>query len=104
MSRLPAAGILYVALSEVLVERNELEAAEAHLAQGLEIGKWSGRLDAVRNAAYALSRLRQARHDTNGALAAIREAESAMWRAAASSGESRTARAQGQGTGSSRNL
>jgi LuxR family maltose regulon positive regulatory protein len=78
MSRLPAAGILYVAMSEVLVERNELEAAEAHLAQGLAIGKWSGRLDAVRNAAYALSRLRQARHDANGALAAIREAELAM--------------------------
>ncbi len=78
MSRLPAAGILHVALSEVLVEQNELEAAEAHLAQGLKIGKWSGRLDAAKNAAYALSRLSLARHDANGALAAIREAESAI--------------------------
>jgi LuxR family maltose regulon positive regulatory protein len=78
MARLPAAGILHVAMSEVLVERNDLEAAEAHLSQGLELGKGSGRLDAVRNAAYTLSRLRQARHDVNGALAAVQEAKSAL--------------------------
>ncbi|GAB4537743.1 MAG: LuxR C-terminal-related transcriptional regulator [Anaerolineae bacterium] len=78
MARLPAAGILHVAMSEVLVEQNDLETAETHLSQGLELGKWSGRLDAVRNAAYTLSRLRQARQDENGALAAIQEAESAL--------------------------
>ncbi|MGD8626774.1 MAG: LuxR C-terminal-related transcriptional regulator, partial [Anaerolineae bacterium] len=78
MARLPAAGILHVALSEVLAERNDLEAAEAHLSRGLELGKWSGRLDAVRNAAPTLSRLRQARHDTDGALAAVQEAESTL--------------------------
>jgi LuxR family maltose regulon positive regulatory protein len=61
-----------------LVERNDLEAAEAHLAQGLELGKWGGRLDAVRNAADALSRLRQAQGETNGALAAVEEAQSAL--------------------------
>lgn len=83
MSRLPAAGVLHVAMSEVLVEQNDLAAAEAHLAQGLEIGKWSGRLDAAKNAAYVLSRLRQARHDANGALAAIQEAESAVGEPAA---------------------
>ncbi len=78
MSRLPAAGILHVAMSEVLVEQNDLEAADAHLSQGFELGKWSGRLDAVRNAAYALSRLRLARRDLVGALVAIQEAESAL--------------------------
>ncbi len=78
MDRLPAAGILHVALSEVLVEQNELEAAEAHLAEGFELGKWSGRLDAVRNAAYTLTRLRQARDDLQGALAAVAEAEAAL--------------------------
>ena len=78
MARLPAAGILHVAMSEVLVERNELEAAEAHLSQGIELGKWSGRLDAAKNTAYALSRLRQARYDVSGALAAVQETESAL--------------------------
>jgi LuxR family maltose regulon positive regulatory protein len=78
MARLSAAGILHVAMSEVLVERNDLAAAEAHLAQGLALGKWSGRLDAVRNAAHVRARLRQARHDTHAALAAVQEAETAL--------------------------
>jgi LuxR family maltose regulon positive regulatory protein len=78
MGRLPAAGILHVALSEVLVERNALEAAEAHLEQGLELGQWSGRLDAARNAAPARSRLLQARGDLGGALAAVEEAEATL--------------------------
>ncbi|MBN2004433.1 MAG: hypothetical protein JXA21_13845 [Anaerolineae bacterium] len=78
VAHLPAVGILHVALSEVLVEQNELDAAEAHLAQGFEIGKWSGRLDAAKNAAYALMRLRLARGDADAALAALQEAESAL--------------------------
>ncbi len=78
MARLPAAGILHIAMSEVLVERNDLAAAEAHLSQGMELGKWSGRLDAAKNTANALSRLRQARHDLCGALAAVKEAEAAL--------------------------
>ncbi len=78
MARVPAAGLLHVAMGDVLVEFNHLEAAEAHLAQGFELAKWSGRYDAVRNAPHALSRLRLARGDANGALAAIREAETAL--------------------------
>jgi LuxR family maltose regulon positive regulatory protein len=78
MARLPAAGILHVAISEVLAEQNDLEAAETHLVQGLELGKWSGRLDAVRNAAYTLSRLRQAQGDAKGALSSVWEAESTL--------------------------
>jgi LuxR family transcriptional regulator, maltose regulon positive regulatory protein len=78
MARLPAAGILHLALSELWVERNDLEAAHAHLAQSLELGKWSGRLDAARNTGYVLSRLRQAQQDTAGALAAVAEAEATL--------------------------
>jgi LuxR family maltose regulon positive regulatory protein len=78
MARLPVTGILYLRMSEVLLERNDLKAAEAHLSRGIELGKWSGRFDAVRNAAPALARLRQARHDASGALAAVQEAESAL--------------------------
>ncbi len=77
MERQPAAGIVHVAMSEVLVEQNELAVAEVHLAEGLELGKWSGRLDATKNAAPTLSRIRLARHDLDGALAAVQEAEAA---------------------------
>jgi LuxR family maltose regulon positive regulatory protein len=42
------------------------------------LGKWSGRFDAVKNAAPALARIRQARHDSSGAFAAVEEAESAF--------------------------
>jgi LuxR family maltose regulon positive regulatory protein len=83
MARLPAAGILHVALAEVLVEQNRLAEAESHLSRGLDLGKGSGRLDAVRNAPAPLSRLRQARRDTAGALAAIEDAEMALGEASA---------------------
>jgi LuxR family maltose regulon positive regulatory protein len=78
MARLPATGILHLAMSEVLVERNDLDAAQEHLSQGIELGQWSGRLDAARNAVHALARLRQAHRDLNGALAAVQEAEAAL--------------------------
>ena len=78
LARLPAAGILHVAMSEVLLEWNDLKGAEDHLAQGMVLGKWSGRLDAVKNTGYVLSRLRQARQDAPGALAAIQELEAAL--------------------------
>ncbi|MBN1993045.1 MAG: helix-turn-helix transcriptional regulator [Anaerolineae bacterium] len=78
MARLPVAGILHLRMSEVYLECNKLEAAEAHLARGIELGKWSGRFDAALNAAPALARLRQAQGDANGALAAAQEAEAAL--------------------------
>ena len=78
MARLPATGILHVAMGEVLLERNALEAAEAHLLQGMEQGKGSGRLDAVTNAASSLARLRLARGDADAALAAVRDAEATL--------------------------
>lgn len=78
MASLPAAGLLHVVLSEMLLERNELEAAESHLSRGAELGRWSGRLDAAKNSAPALARLRQARQDAAGALAAVHEAEVAL--------------------------
>ena len=99
MARLPAAGILHVAMSEVLVERNDLEAAEAHLSQGLELGKWSGRLDAVRNAAYTLSRLRQARQRRERGACGRPGSGIDAGRAALPLGKGRAARAQGRDTG-----
>ena len=69
MARLPAAGILHLALSEVLVEQNELAAAEQAPAPGNATvsrggaGQGSSRLEAVRNAAPTLARLRLAQGD-----------------------------------------
>lgn len=78
MARLPAAGIMHLRMSEILLERNDLEAADAHMARAIELGKWSGRFDAALNAAPVLVRLRLARGDVSGALAAVREAESVL--------------------------
>ncbi len=78
MARVPAAGILHVAMAEVLLEQNELEAAEGELAQGAELGRRSGRMDGAKNAVPARARLRLARGDASGALAAIGEAEAAL--------------------------
>ena len=77
MARLPGRGILHLALAEVLLERNELAAAAEHLARGSELGQRSGRFDTVRNAAAAQARLRLARGDVRGALAAVAESEAA---------------------------
>ncbi len=78
LDRLPVAGVLHLRMSEVLLERNELEAAEASLASGMELAKWSGRFDAVRNATRAWVRLRLVRGDTRGALATVEEAEATL--------------------------
>jgi LuxR family maltose regulon positive regulatory protein len=78
MARLPVAGVLHIRMSEIYLERNDLEAAEASLSRGIELAKWSGRFDAVRNAVRALVRLRLARGDTSGALAAVEEAASTL--------------------------
>jgi LuxR family maltose regulon positive regulatory protein len=78
MDRLPAAGVLHVAMSEVLVEQDDLDAADAHLDRGFELGRWSGRLDAGRNAAHVLSRLRLVRGDGPGALKAVEVALAAL--------------------------
>ena len=39
LGSLPAGGVLHVALGEVLVEQNDLKAAEEHIAQGIETGE-----------------------------------------------------------------
>jgi LuxR family maltose regulon positive regulatory protein len=78
MGKLPAAGVLHLALAEVLLERNEVTAAEEHLAQGSDLGRRSGRLDAVRNVAPLLVRLCLGRGDVAGALAAVAAVQAAL--------------------------
>jgi len=71
MARLPATGMLHLAMCDMALERNDLQAAEAQLSRSAEVGTWSGRFGAAKSIAEA--RLRLAREDANGALAAIRE-------------------------------
>ncbi|MCA9953198.1 MAG: hypothetical protein KC434_00660 [Anaerolineales bacterium] len=78
IAQLPAVGILHLALSELLVEQNKLEEAAYHLAQGHALGRWSGRLDAARNAVFAQARLLLAGNDLAGALTAVQEAEQSL--------------------------
>ena len=63
-------------MSELLVERNELEAAEGHLSRGIERGWGTGRLGAARG--ISIARLKAARRDEAGAIDAIEEAEAAL--------------------------
>ena len=78
ISRLPTVGILHLAMSELLIEQNALEQAETHLSQALELGKWDGRLDALRNAALALIRLHLARGQITKAMQAIADVEARL--------------------------
>lgn len=75
---IPVAGILHIALSELLLEWNDLETVQDHLSKGIGLGKWGGRLDAARNAAPALSRLRFVHHDIEGALSVVRDVERSL--------------------------
>jgi LuxR family maltose regulon positive regulatory protein len=76
MARLPATGMLHLAMSDLLLERNDLDAAEAHLSRAVELGRWLGRFGAAKSIVEA--RLKQARQDTTGALAALAEGEAAL--------------------------
>jgi len=77
MARLPAAAILHLALSEALVEQNDLAAAEQALHRALSLSRAAAqgsRLEANRNAAPTLARLRLAQGDGVGAVTAVQEA------------------------------
>lgn len=84
MAQLPAAGILHLALSEALVEQNDLAAAEQALYRSMQLsraempGQGGSRLEAVRNAAPTLARLHLAQGDGVGAVMAVQEAISSL--------------------------
>jgi LuxR family maltose regulon positive regulatory protein len=75
MADSPACGLLYVASAGLLCERHELAEAGTQLQRGLDLGRLGGHHDFVRNALIAMARLRLARGDPSGALAAMEEAE-----------------------------
>jgi hypothetical protein len=58
--------VIHIAVADILRERNELEAAEQHLAWAMALGKLSGYLPITREGGQVLARLRLAQGDTAG--------------------------------------
>jgi LuxR family maltose regulon positive regulatory protein len=63
----PSAGISHVGLGEVLYEWNELERAEWHLIEAINLGNKSGDVDVLGEGYISLARVKQAFGDFNGA-------------------------------------
>jgi LuxR family maltose regulon positive regulatory protein len=72
---LPAAGVAYVGIAEVLYERNELDAALDHTTRGVALCRQLGYAQWLGTGLAALARIRQARGDQAGAMEAIWEGE-----------------------------
>jgi LuxR family maltose regulon positive regulatory protein len=64
---LPAAGYAYVAMGEVLYERNDLERALSYLTQGAELAERGGHAETLVKAALALARCHRARGEWTAA-------------------------------------
>ena len=72
----PAAAPVHLELADLLRERNQLDEAAHHLAQGIELSRqWQILGEDLRNSYVYQARLKQARGDAAGALDAIRQAE-----------------------------
>jgi LuxR family maltose regulon positive regulatory protein len=70
----PVAGIALTGLGQILLERNELEAAEQHLLEGIQLAKKWGEAGTMRGY-HGLASLRQARGDLVGARQALDTAQ-----------------------------
>jgi LuxR family maltose regulon positive regulatory protein len=72
----PAAVYVYFGLADLLREWNELDEADTHLKQGLDLGrKWQIGGDTLRDGYLVQARLKQALGDVTGAQEAIRQAQ-----------------------------
>ncbi|HSR29010.1 MAG TPA: LuxR C-terminal-related transcriptional regulator [Anaerolineae bacterium] len=74
-SQLPLAAVGQVGLATICLERNELDAAERHVDEGLRLGKHGVGTNTLVSASVTLSRLRQYSGDGEGALEALDEVE-----------------------------
>jgi LuxR family maltose regulon positive regulatory protein len=73
--RLPAMGSVGIGMGELLYERDDLDAAARHLDEGVELAARTGDVEVLMRGHVALSAVRQALGDAEGALKAAREAE-----------------------------
>jgi LuxR family maltose regulon positive regulatory protein len=65
---LPAVGRVRIGMGELLYERDDLDASERELTLGAELVERAGELEVLARGQVALSRVRRARGDTEGAL------------------------------------
>src|SRR5918994_174638 len=72
---LPAVGRVRIAMGELLLERDDLEASERELTLGTELVERAGELEILARGQVALSRAKWARGDAEGALKLAHEAE-----------------------------
>jgi len=72
---LPAVGRVRIAMGELLLERDDLGASERELTLGTELVERAGELEILVRGQVALSRVKWARGDTEGALNLAHEAE-----------------------------
>jgi LuxR family transcriptional regulator, maltose regulon positive regulatory protein len=73
--QLPAVGSVRIGRGELLYERNDLDAAARHLTEGIELATRTGDVEILMWGYVAISQVRQALGDAEGALAAARQAE-----------------------------
>jgi LuxR family maltose regulon positive regulatory protein len=72
---LPAVGRVRIAMGELLLEREDLEASERELTLGTELVERAGELEILARGQVALSRVKWARGDAEGALELAHKAE-----------------------------
>jgi LuxR family maltose regulon positive regulatory protein len=72
---LPAVGRVRIGLGELLYERDDLAAAERELTLGTGLAERAGELEVLARGQVALSRVRRARGDAEGAIELAHEAE-----------------------------
>jgi LuxR family maltose regulon positive regulatory protein len=73
--RLPASGVAYVGMAQVAYERNELDAARAHVVEGITRCRQYAYTQPLASGLATLAWIRFADGDRSGALDAIAEAE-----------------------------
>lgn len=73
--RIPPLGLPWMILAEIARERNELEAAQVHLQQGLELARAGGLQDDLARGLVILARLKASLGDLTGARRALEQAD-----------------------------
>lgn len=76
--QLPTTGLLYIGLSEILFEWNDLDTASSLLLNGLELGTLSNAIDVLLAGYLALAHLKHAQGDRPGVLDALKSMERLM--------------------------